>query len=141
MDSIEGRDLAGGAAMGATLTWLAVYERPRRPFVGATASLSTALARATSDDGSSRLWSAWDLRAGVMVGKTLAGHVVPYAAARAFGGPVFWRRGGARVTGGDRYHVTAGAGLTVRLPHRLDLSVEVMPLGERSATAGATWHL
>jgi len=139
--SIEGRDLAGGAALGVTLSWLPVYERARRPFVGATASLSTALASATSDDGSSRLWSAWDLRVGAMVGKTFAGRLVPYVAARAFGGPVFWRRGGARVVGGDRYHVTAGAGLTVRLPPRVDLSVEVMPLGGRSAVAGVTWHL
>jgi len=45
------------------------------------------------------------------------------------------------VVGGDRYHVTVGAGLVVRLPRDADLSAEVMPLGERSASLGFTWRL
>ena len=39
------------------------------------------------------------------------------------------------VTGGDRYHVTAGAGLTVRLPRSLDVTLEGMPLGEQQRGA------
>ena len=138
--SIEHRDVAGGATIGASLSYLAVYEAARRPFVGVSASFGTALIRGTADDGSARSWSAWDLRGGAIVGKTLAGHWVPYVAARAFGGPVFWHRGGSSVTGSDRYHVTAGLGLIVRLPAHVDLTVEVMPLGEQSATAGASLH-
>jgi hypothetical protein len=138
--SIEGRDLGGGATVAGAISWLPVYEQPSRPFVAFNASLSGALARAVGDDGASHWWSPWDLRVGVMVGKTLAGRVVPYATARAFGGPVFWHRAGADVVGGDRRHVTVGAGLTVRLPARLDLSVEVMPLGEHSATGALTLH-
>jgi hypothetical protein len=139
--SIEGRDLRGGATVAGAVSWLPVYERESRPFVALSASLGTALASAVSDDGSTRLWSAWDLRGGVIAGKTFAKRVVPYAAARVFGGPVFWRRGGEGVTGGDRWHVTAGAGLTLRLPARLDATVEVMPLGEQSATGAVTAHL
>ena len=138
--SIEDRALHGGGTIGASLSYLAVYEANARPFVGFSASLGTALIRGTADDGSMRSWSAWDLRGGAIVGKTLGGHWVPYAAARAFGGPVFWYRGGASTTGSDRYHVTVGVGLIVRLPARLDLTVEGMPLGERSATAGLTSH-
>jgi hypothetical protein len=138
--SIEGRDLDGGATIAGALSWLPVYERPRRPFVSLSLSLGSALARGTTDDGVKAWWSAWDLRGGVMVGKTFAGHVVPYAAARVFGGPVFWRRGGQGVIGGDRRHVTVGAGLTVRLPARMDLSVEAMPLGEQSLSGGLTLH-
>lgn len=139
--SVEGRDLAGGGALGGSVSWLPVYERARRPFVGVSASLGGALVRATADDGETRSWRAFDLRGGVMIGKTLATRWVPYAAARGFGGPVSWRRGGVDVTGSDRYHLTAGAGLTVRLPRDLDVTVEVMPLGERSATAGLTLRL
>lgn len=130
----------GGATLAAAVSWLPVYERGARPFVALTASLGTSLVRATADDGSTRTWSAWDLRGGAMVGKTFAGHVVPYVAARVFGGPVFWHRAGASVTGSDRYHVTAGAGLTLRLPARLDVSLEAMPLGEQSASGAVTWR-
>ncbi len=136
--SVEGRSMHGGGTIAGAVDWLVVYERERRPFVALTASLGTAVIRATADDGSTRTFSPWDLRGGAMVGKTLYGHVVPYAAVRAFGGPVFWTRGGASVTGSDRYHVTAGLGVIVRLPARLDLSVEAMPLGERSATGAIT---
>src|SRR5438067_8133355 len=68
--SIAGRDVHGGGTLGASVSWLPVYERARRPFVGFSASLGTALIRGTADDGSSRLWSAWDLRGGAIVGKT-----------------------------------------------------------------------
>jgi hypothetical protein len=138
--SIEGRDVSGGATVAGVASWLPVYETARRPFFALTASLGTALIRGTADDGSTRLWSAWDVRGGASVGKTLWGHVVPYAAARVFGGPVFWHLAGSRETGTDRYHVTAGAGLTARLPARLDATVEVMPLGEQSVSGAITWH-
>lgn len=138
--SIEGRPMRGGATLAAAISWLPVYESARRPFVAVTASLGTALARATADDGRTHTWSAWDVRGGVMVGKTFAGHLVPYLAARVFGGPVFWYRAGASVTGTDRYHVTAGAGLTLRLPARLEVSLEYMPFGEYSASGAVTWR-
>ncbi|MEO7731386.1 MAG: hypothetical protein ABIY55_10465 [Kofleriaceae bacterium] len=138
--AIEGRDVHGGATLGASASYLAVYEGPTRPFLGVSATLGTALLRGTADDGARHWWSAWDLRAGAIVGKTFAKRWVPYAAARAFGGPVFWRRAGASTTGGDRDHVTAGLGLIVRLPARVDLTVEAMPLGEQSATAGVSLH-
>lgn len=138
--SIEGRDVRGGATLGASLTWLPIYERPSRPFVAVSVSLGTALIRGTADDGSGRSWSAWDIRGGAIAGKTLARRLVPYVAARVFGGPVFWYRAGASAIGSDRYHVTGGVGLTVRLPARLDVTLEAMPLGEQSATGGLTWH-
>jgi hypothetical protein len=60
--------------------------------------------------------------------------------ARAFGGPVFWRINGAKVRGGDAHHYAIGAGITVRLPARMDLIAEVVPLGEQSAIAGVTYR-
>jgi hypothetical protein len=133
-------DISSGATASGTVSWLPVYERPSRPFVAVTASLGVGFARAGVDP-MAHSWWAFDARAGVMVGKTLADHWVPYLAARAFGGPVLWRIAGADVTGNDRYHVTVGAGLTVRLPRSLDLTAEGMPLGERSAALGLTLHL
>ncbi len=138
--SIEGRDVHGGATLGGSVSYLAIYEGDARPFVGFSATLGTALIRGTADDGTAHLWSAWDLRGGAIAGKTFGKVFVPYVAARAFGGPVYWTRGGASTTGTDRYHVTAGLGLILRLPARLDLTVEAMPLGEQSATAGLTSH-
>jgi hypothetical protein len=139
--SIADRDTHGGGVLAGLVSWLPIYETAHRPFVGTTASFGTALIRGTADDSSSHLWSAWDLRAGASVGKTLWGHLVPYVAVRAFGGPVFWHLAGTSATGSDRYHVTAGAGLTVRLPARLDATLEGMPLGEQSASVAVTLHL
>ena len=138
---IDGRDIAGGATAAGTVNWLPLYESPRRPFIAVTGSLGTSYVRATADDLQRHRWWAFDLRAGAMVGKTLWDRVVPYAAVRVFGGPVLWTLAGADVVGGDRYHVTVGAGLVVRLPRDADLSAEVMPLGERSASLGFTWRL
>jgi hypothetical protein len=133
-------DISSGATASGTVSWLPVYERPSRPFVAVTASLGVGFARAPVDQ-MAHSWWAFDARGGVAVGKTLADHWVPYLAARAFGGPVLWRIAGADVTGNDRYHVTLGAGLTVRLPRSLDVTLEGMPLGERSAALGVTLHL
>src|SRR5437763_8919897 len=46
--SIEGRSISGGATLAAALSWLPVYERRRRPFVGASLSLAGAVARPTA---------------------------------------------------------------------------------------------
>jgi hypothetical protein len=137
---IGGADISGGATAAGAVSWLPVYERPNRPFVAVTASLGVGFARAPVDQ-MAHSWWAFDARGGVAVGKTLADHWVPYLAVRAFGGPVFWRVAGADVTGNDRYHVTLGAGLTVRLPRSLDVTLEGMPLGEQSAALGVTLHL
>lgn len=139
--TVQGRDIAGGGTLGGTVSWLPVYEGSSRPFVSLSASFGASIARATADDGARHTWWAFDLRGGALVGKTLATHFVPYAAARVFGGPVSWTLRGADVTGTDRYHFTVGAGLTMRLPRQIDLSVEVMPVGEQSFTAGVTAHL
>jgi hypothetical protein len=66
---------------------------------------------------------------------------VPYLSARGFGGPVFWTLAGEGVSGSDRYHVALGAGVIVRLPNQVDVTLEAMPLGEQSAAVGMTLHL
>jgi hypothetical protein len=136
---VEDRDVKGGFAVSGSVTALTLYETPSRPFIALTGSAGVSRVRAVADDGRVRDWAAGDVRAGVAAGKTI-GPVVPYLAARAFGGPVNWRRQGGSVVGTDRHHVTAGGGLTVRLPAALDLTVEAMPLGERSVAAGLTRH-
>lgn len=137
---IDGRTVHGGATAGGTLSWLPLYESRTRPFVALSASVSAAFARADADDARAHGWWAFDARGGATVGKTLAERWVPYASARVFGGPVAWTLAGDGVTGGDRYHVTAGGGLIVRLPRHVDVTAEAMPLGEQSFALGVSLH-
>lgn len=139
---VEGRDVHSGAGLGGAYTYLPLFESERRPFVALSGIASAALARATSDDGRTRSWTALDLRVSAMVGKSfLEGRLTAYAAARAYAGPVFWRRTGKDVLGGDRYHVTLGAGASWSLSPRLTLSAELMPLGGQSVSGGVTVNL
>lgn len=137
--TIEDRDIRNGGGLSAGASYLAVYERARRPFIAFTGNAGAARVRAVADDGRVRDWTASDVRVGLMSGKTI-GRAVPYLAARAFSGPVFWHRDGASVAGGDARHVTAGAGISLRLPFAMDFTAEIMPLGEQSASAGLTLH-
>lgn len=140
--SVDDRDLSGGGGVGAAFTYLPVYEKELRPFVAFTGNASAAFARAEADDARSRSWIGVDFRAGVMTGKSFfENKLVLHVAARAFGGPVRWRLEGESVTGGDRYHVTFGGGISLHANQRLSISVEAMPLGEQSYAAGVSWNL
>lgn len=79
---------------------------------------------------------AFDIRAGVTVGKTLWNVLSPYAALRAFGGPVIWNIGGQTRPGTDKGHFQAAAGLVASLPRGVDLYAEVAPAFERAVTVG-----
>jgi hypothetical protein len=137
-DGIE-HDVGAGIAVSATVSWLAVPETVRRPFVqvAGTLSASTTTTKIETGDAEAVRLTAVDLRATVIAGKTFAGRFTPNVAGRLFGGPIFWTREGEDVTGSDRRHFSVGAGVTLRLPGRLDVFAELMPLGERSASLGA----
>jgi hypothetical protein len=106
------------------------------PFVLLTGSVAGSIAWTTPPGGgSTSTLSAFDLRLGVVAGKTIAHAVTPYLLARAFGGPVFWSGGGRSVTGTDANHYQLGAGLSVRVG-RVDLVFEGVPLGELGLVAG-----
>jgi hypothetical protein len=80
---------------------------------------------------------AFDIRAGLTVGKTFWRTLSPYAVVRAFGGPVLWGQGGKTQLESDLYHVQLGGGLVTTLPRAFDVFVEGVPLGERALTLGA----
>jgi hypothetical protein len=82
------------------------------------------------------IFYAFDFRAGITIGKTFWDTLSPYAAARAFGGPVLWRYDDKGVNGTDRYHYQVGAGLVMSLARGFDVFVEGVPLGERAVTLG-----
>ena len=59
-----------------------------------------------------------------------------YAAARLFGGPIFWKLQNDTVTGTDIYKYQLGAGASLVLARRIDIFVEGVVLGERLVSAG-----
>jgi hypothetical protein len=108
-----------------------------QPFLVLSSVLSslTATTRANGD-ASGVGYEAFDLRAGVLFGGTLFGVLSPYAVARIFGGPVFWRYQGSAVTGTDVSHYQVGAGIALLIVRHVDFYAEGVPLGERAVSAG-----
>lgn len=114
-----------------------VREQASVPFLQVSATLSGSRARTEDsvDPRDAPSFTAFDLRGAAIVGKTLGEAVVPYAALRAFGGPIFYRFLAAEVTGTDLYKYQVGGGLAVHLGP-VDAFVEGIPFGERGASSG-----
>jgi hypothetical protein len=102
------------------------------PFLQINATFS--VTRATT---STTPYTAFDLRAAAVAGKTIGAGFTPYAVARAFGGPIFWTIDGEDVIGTDLYKYQLGGGLALALAARtLDVFVEGIGIGERGVAAG-----
>ena len=153
---IAGGELVHGAARhtmgpGATgffgVAFSAIPERGAAPFLQLTATLSATHAITQGSvirtDGSPApearaRFTAFDLRGGAIVGKSLGSGITPYAVGRVFGGPIDWRYDDARVRGTDLYKYQLGAGLSLALfARRFDLFAEGVALGERGVALGA----
>lgn len=100
-------------------------------------SFSSAPTQTAGSNETARL-TAVDGRVGVSIGKLFFKRLAPYATARAFGGPVFWRHRQRATLGSDKYHVQLGAGLLVR-SKQLDAFVEFIPVGERALSSGLAY--
>ena len=123
------------AAIGAS--WRVV---DAHPFVvlSSVLSFSAATTKHEGPDESRTGYEAFDLRGGAVVGTTFFNVLSPYATARVFGGPVFWRYQGAAVTGTDVSHFQIGGGFALLVARRVDVFAEGIPLGERAVSAGAS---
>ncbi|HYQ01439.1 MAG TPA: hypothetical protein VER96_22355 [Polyangiaceae bacterium] len=107
-----------------------------RYFLLLTSGFSFTTARTHASGEASESYTAFDLRLGAQFGVELAGIVRPYALARVFGGPIFWRYHGEAVTGTDTHHYQLGAGLAVRVSKVLNVFAEGVPLGEQAIALG-----
>jgi hypothetical protein len=107
-----------------------------RYFLILTSGLSFSSARTHASGEAGESYQAFDLRLGAQFGLQLAQIVRPYATARVFGGPIFWRYENEAVTGTDTHHYQLGAGLAVRLSKALSVFAEGIPLGEQAVAVG-----
>lgn len=124
--------LGPGLVTALGLTVRAVEGRGAAPLVVVSGTFSSSFVRGEE----ARHVEAYDLRATVMVGKTIAEVVTPYVLGRGFGGPIWFRwDDGERVQGTDLYKYQLGAGVSVATRY-VDLFVEGAPLGERTFAAG-----
>jgi hypothetical protein len=101
-----------------------------------TAALSFTANRTEHAGEPNASYAAFDLRLGGEFGLNIATVFHPYALARVFGGPVYWRYAGEAVTGTDIHHYQFGLGFALNLPARLALFAEGVPLGERAISGG-----
>jgi hypothetical protein len=132
---ISARVLPGPLAA-LTVAWRILGARPTEPLILLTGTLSFVSHPTEVLFGPREQYTAFDLRAGLVVGKTFWDVFTPYAVARLFGGPVYYRENGKAYVGTDMYHFQIGAGASVAIARRVDLFVEGIPLGERGVTAG-----
>ncbi len=108
-----------------------------KPFLSLSATLSFMATETEPSGGGGQVgYEAFDARAGVTFGTILFDILSPYAIARAFGGPVYWRYQGSAVTGTDIHHYQLGAGLAVHVARHVDAYVEGVPLGEQTLAGG-----
>jgi hypothetical protein len=129
-------NVSPGPLAAVTASFRPLDEGDVAPFVLITGSLTASVAwTSPSGGGASSPFSAFDVRAGVVAGKTFAHVVTPYLLARAFGGPVFVSLAGQSFLGSDASHYQLGAGVSVHVG-RVDLVVEGVPLGELGIVAG-----
>jgi hypothetical protein len=106
-------------------------------FVSTALTIGVAGTR-TTREGQSTSLLAQDNRIGAVIGRTVGGVYSPYAVLRAFGGPVYWRRDGERVVGGDLHHYALGAGGSFTIAGSLDVVGELTFVGEKTFTLGVS---
>ena len=128
-------DFSAGPAAAVGASWRVIEAHP---FVVVTSLLSftAATTHPRGNDAIATGYEAFDLRVGAIVGTTLWNVFSPYALARVFGGPVFWRYAGQAVTGTDTSHFQIGAGFALALTRRFNLFAEGVPLGEQAIAGG-----
>jgi hypothetical protein len=132
-----GPGFAGAVGMG----WRVLGETETRPWILLTGTISgTHMLTKTVVNGREETprFTAFDLRIGGVVGKTMFDVLTPYVLARVFGGPAYWHFDGEAVTGTDLHKYQFGGGLALALfDHRLDVFAEGVPLGEVGLVLGA----
>jgi len=145
---IGGGDLEGeGRRYRVGTGWLASVSGGHRFFGGdggpfGVGTLSMGFSRTHVEheaSGEDETLAASDLRVGVELGLTLLEHLRPFALARAFGGPVQFRRSGEERLGGDRHHYALGLGVGADATAGLELRFESALLGERAFVWSGAW--
>ncbi len=133
----DGRhDFAGGLSLAVGASYRLLEEKGVLPFVGLTGTFGYATAKTHEARTAYVGYNAFDLRLGAVAGKTIADALTLYAAARIFGGPIFWKMRGESLTGTDVYKYQVGAGASVVLWKRVDLFAEGIVFGERMLSVG-----
>jgi hypothetical protein len=129
-------DFAHGLSLAIGASYRLLEEKGVLPFVGLTGTFGYASAKTHEARTDYVGYNAFDLRLGAVAGKTIADALTIYAAARVFGGPIFWKLRGESLTGTDVYKYQIGAGASVVLWKRVDLFAEGVAFGERMLSAG-----
>jgi hypothetical protein len=119
------------------VTWLPLDGGGPWPFLAVSGSLAASGVNTTGPAGVEAPLTSLDAGLSASLGKSIAGVVAPYVGAKVFGGPVFWKLGGASTTGTDVNHWQVAFGAAANLPLGIDLLVEWAPFGAHSAVAQA----
>ena len=91
-----------------------------------------------SDDKSKTDYMSTDVRLGIRGSWNINNRLFPFAALRAFGGPVMWKVHGEDVTGTDIYHYHLSAGTAIKAGP-IVAYLEWAAVGEQSLKAGLSF--
>ncbi|HAN31350.1 MAG TPA: hypothetical protein DCQ06_07115, partial [Myxococcales bacterium] len=123
-------DLAGGGGASLSVVRSARFDSwPAMLWsLSGAVTLSGALGDPSKDAQRSR-YLAFDARGAATIAYQATSWLVPYLSGRVFGGPVLWRPTGSNSlqVGGDRYHVVAAVGVSLRTPTGLLVSLDYAP--------------
>ncbi len=135
----EHHEVGPGFSASFGVTYRAVKDEGRAPFVLLSASLAGLLTRTVQreDPAHQSNLLAGDLRFSATLGKTFFERFAPYLAVRLFGGPVGFTYQGRPVVGSDQHHYQVGVGLVINFSGKAHLFFEAAGLGERRLSAGA----
>jgi hypothetical protein len=135
--STEHHEIRPGMVWALTIGRRFFGSKPTMPFllvVGTFSGSSTSTRR--ESDGERGGLHAFDAKADVSMGWTLGEALSPYAAVRAFGGPVLWEQDGKQRLAGDLYHVSLACGFNLSIDNRVSAYFDGAFLGARGLSGG-----
>ena len=132
-------DIKPGGFASIVFEYSALTGKKFKPYIDCSLVLGGSMAETENTDDKSKIdYMSSDARLGVRSSWNINNRVFPFAAIRAFGGPVMWEIKGEDVIGSDIYHYQVAIGSAMQLGPTIAY-FEWAGLGEQSLKTGLSF--